>query len=93
MTEKEWLEVRTNYVQYSWEELFYYKKIVRIDLCWSLDPSLPYAVNVSIRQKRRILPGYKWILAESQKYASQEELLGNFTIDGKKLDELYEELD
>lgn len=93
MTEKEWGEVRWNYIQYSWEETFYIGKDLRIDLCLSLDPSLPYAVNVLARRKRKIIPLHRWVLVRSQKYASQEELLNSFTFEGKKLDELFEELD
>ena len=93
MTKEEWDEIRSNYIEYSWEDAFFIGKETRIDLCWSLDPSLPYAVNVSVRRKRKIVPLHKWVLIDSQKYISQEELLNNFTFDGKKLDELYEEFD
>ena len=92
MTKKEWEEIRRDYIDYSQEYRFMYHGNIEINLCWSDDDSLPYHVNARILLKK-IFFFKKWKEITSQNYATQCDLLQHFKIDGKTLDEIYEQLD
>lgn len=93
MTEKEWLEIKEDYLVNSQEFHLMYGENIMIILCWSDNPFFPYEVNVVSRKKRRHFWGYKHKLISSEDFSSQEKVLSDFKIDGKTLDEIYPDLD
>ena len=92
MTLHEWKEIKNDYLSNSQEFIFDYGENKRIYLCWSGNEELPYCVNVCVRKRRHILPD-KWATIHTEEYTSQTELLGSFRIDGKTLDEVFDQLD
>ena len=92
MTKEEWEEIKSTYINYSWEFRFAYQNRIEINLCWSEDDNFPYHASARLLVKK-VLFFKKWKILVEGNYATQHDLLNSFRIDGKTLDEIYEQLD
>jgi hypothetical protein len=98
--EMKWVDFIKDYLSNSQEFLFHYKE-KDIWLCWSGNEDLPYAVNVIQHDKRlncildlftHSIKSKNKNIIQYQEFKNQQELLHSFVIDGKTIEELWEEL-